>query len=215
VAAATEHISVIKACEFNVLFDIGSNRGQFALIARSLKSELELYCFEPQVNAFEILNKVFSKQDGFTSFNKGVGSVEGRRAIFVARSDDSSSYLQPSQEQILLSRSSRISNTIETEIMVLDQFIHIIRPKDLVFLKIDVQGFEYEVLLGGHNFLQHVEYIYCESSFVELYLGQKLFSEISCHLSEYGFVVKGFFNEIYNSDGELIQADILFQKSKP
>jgi FkbM family methyltransferase len=214
VAAATEHIQVIKTCKFDILFDVGSNRGQFALIAKSLKPEIQIFCFEPQVEAFKILNRIFANQEGFNSFNKGLGSVECRREIFVAKSDDSSSYLQPSQKQILLSKSSLISDKIETEITVLDQFIHFIDPKDAVFVKIDVQGFEYEVLLGGHDFFQHVYYIYCECSFIELYLGQKLFSDISYHLNQYGFIVKDILNKTYNSLGELVQADILFQRNK-
>lgn len=214
VAGATEHFQVIKACKFNVLFDIGSNKGQFALVTRNLKPDIHLYCFEPQLVAFKTLNRIFANQHGFISFNKGLGSVECRRKILTAKSDDSSSYLQPSEKQILLSQSSSITSTQETEITVLDRFTHFIDPKDSVFIKIDVQGFEYEVLVGGHNFLNHVQYVYCECSFIELYLGQKLFSDIHFLLSQYGFIVKDILNKTYNSEGELAQADILFQKNK-
>ena len=41
-------------------------------------------------------------------------------------------------------------------------------------LKLDVQGFEFEALLGCESILSSFEAIYCECSFVELYHGQKL-----------------------------------------
>ena len=80
-------------------------------------------------------------------------------------------------------------------------------------LKLDVQGFELEALQGCESLLSEFEWVYCECSFVELYLGQKLVSDVIEWLSKKKFRIKGVFNPSYDNKGSVIQADFLFQRS--
>lgn len=76
-------------------------------------------------------------------------------------------------------------------------------------LKIDVQGFEYEVIQGIGALVEAIEWIYAEVSLIELYEGQKLFDEIAALLAAMGYGSAGLFNE-FHRDGKLVQADALF-----
>jgi hypothetical protein len=87
--------------------------------------------------------------------------------------------------------------------------------KGPVLLKIDVQGFEGEVLKGCEDMLSHINWIYCEASFVELYQGQPLAHEIIIWLAERGFSLAGV--EVGPGmafEGRAVQADFLFSKMK-
>jgi FkbM family methyltransferase len=51
----------------------------------------------------------------------------------------------------------------------------------------DLQGAEYEALIGMGDMLENVQAIYAEVEFQEIYTGQKLFSELKKFLEENGF----------------------------
>src|SRR3546814_6948519 len=53
-----------------------------------------------------------------------------------------------------------------------------------VLLKIDVQGFEYEVLEGLGALRDAIRWIFVEVSFVELYQGQRLSADVETLLQE-------------------------------
>ncbi len=79
-------------------------------------------------------------------------------------------------------------------------------------LKIDVQGFELEVLKGAHQLLPQIDAVYVEASDVELYQGQALIAEIKSLLTEAGFRVVGSFNPQFHQ-GQRVQADWLFMQA--
>jgi FkbM family methyltransferase len=60
-------------------------------------------------------------------------------------------------------------------------------------IKIDTQGTEYEILLGAARTLRERTMFVCvEVSFCELYVGQKLFSDVELLLRQHGFAFYGF-----------------------
>jgi hypothetical protein len=79
-------------------------------------------------------------------------------------------------------------------------------------LKIDVQGFELEVLKGATVLLPELDAVYVEASDVALYEGQALNAEIERFLVDSGFRVDGHFNAQFHQ-GQRIQADWLFRRA--
>ncbi|HEB94406.1 MAG TPA: FkbM family methyltransferase, partial [Gammaproteobacteria bacterium] len=77
-------------------------------------------------------------------------------------------------------------------------------------LKIDVQGFEMEVLRGCEELLRRFQYVYVECSFVELYAGQAFADEIIAFLRERNFILDGVYNPCYDKNGRAVQADFFF-----
>lgn len=135
-----------------------------------------------------------------------LGEGEGSATIHVASREDSSSLL-PLDRQRDLFHMDEIA-TFEVAVRRLDEVLPIGMPTPIL-LKIDVQGFEYEVLKGAHTFLKNVEWIYVEASFVELYEGQKLANEVSELLESYGFTMAAQHNTTFRN-GKPVQADLLF-----
>jgi hypothetical protein len=79
-------------------------------------------------------------------------------------------------------------------------------------LKIDVQGFELEVLKGASALLPEIDAIYVEVSYIELYEGQALHGEIERCLEHAGYRPDGRFN-LHRHQGEPVQADRLFRRT--
>ena len=77
----------------------------------------------------------------------------------------------------------------------------------VILLKLDVQGAEDKVLKGAEKFLEAVDIILTEVSFVELYKDAILFNDMFHILEAHGFDVYGFENVSQSlNDGSFLQA---------
>ena len=81
------------------------------------------------------------------------------------------------------------------------------------FLKLDVQGYELEVIGGAPEAMAEVKVLEAELSFKELYRGQPLFSECLELLRSTGFILVGL-EPVLNhpATGELLQVNGLFHR---
>jgi hypothetical protein len=79
------------------------------------------------------------------------------------------------------------------------------------FVKIDTQGFEWQVLDGMSESLPGVTGILCETSLVPLYEGQRLWTDVIKRLETAGFTlwtIQQGFNDA--RDGRTLQLDAIF-----
>jgi hypothetical protein len=130
----------------------------------------------------------------------------------VSRWDVSSSLLPFSQAQhdnfLLTEEASK--ETVETT--TLDRCIDDRMIQDAALLKLDVQGFELSALQGCTLLLERFRYVYVEASFIELYVGQALATEVIDFLFGRGFRLVCVANLSYGASARPIQADFLFSK---
>ena len=93
--------------------------------------------------------------------------------------------------------------------ILLCQVICTVEP--LPFLKIDTQGYEWQVLDGARESLSQCQGVLCELSLVPLYEGQCLWMEMIQRLESGGFTLwsiqKGFTDL---RDGRTLQVDAIF-----
>ncbi len=75
--------------------------------------------------------------------------------------------------------------------------------QDCDFLKIDVQGGELDVLLGGHSVVEKASAIHCEVEFDEVYSGQPLAADIHSRLRSAGFELIDLVSAGYNSTRDI------------
>lgn len=214
VAAGVEHKSILQLLDdCKTVVDIGANRGQFALIANHCFPTANIISFEPLPNPASIFQKIFPNSDYVRLHNVAIGPVSGESAMHLSARDDSSSLLPISSLQEKIFPGTGEVGEVVVRTATLDE---IIAEKDIVapaLLKLDVQGFELDCLQGCESLLHKFKYIYCECSFMELYSGQKLAADVIEWLSCKGFRIKGMYNPAYDSQGQTVQADFLFQRN--
>jgi len=81
-------------------------------------------------------------------------------------------------------------------------------------VKIDVQGFELEVLEGAVDTLKQAEIVILEVSLFQFYKSSPTFAEVIRYMNEKKFSVYDIFNGAYRPiDDALGQVDILFVKT--
>lgn len=212
VAASVEHRAALHSFDCHTVVDIGANRGQFALAARGLYPEAQIFSFEPLVEPAEKFKRVFEHDSQVRLFGVAVGAHSATSAIHISARDDSSSLLPIGKEQNRIFPGTQEVCSREVDVCRLDDMLSDEEVVSPALLKLDVQGFELEVLRGCEQLLPCFSWIYCECSFVELYEGQSLADEVIAWLRERGVVLRGVYNMSYDSDGKAVQADFLFRQ---
>lgn len=210
VMGGVEHRPALSR-SIKTLVDIGANRGQFALAARAI-SGAKVFSFEPLPQVAAIFKKVFSDDGSVILYVSAIGEKVEKKIIHLSARDDSSSLLEIGYAQSQLFPGTHEVGTLEIDVAPLEHFISatdIVRP---AMLKLDVQGFELQALVGCASLIDSFDYIYCECSFVELYKGQKLAAEVIDYLSSLDFALSGMYNPSYDSAGNCIQADLFFKR---
>ncbi len=213
VAAGAEHSTMFRhLSDLSDILDVGANRGQFALAARTFFPEARIRSFEPLEGPAQIFRQVFSSDPLVTLHQIAVGPEEGSLIIHVSRADDSSSLLPISRLQVKLFPGTEEKSLQTVAVKPLDAILttrDVFRP---ALLKIDVQGFEREVLKGSLSLLSCFSYVYVECSFMELYEGQALAHEIISFLNGFGFILSGIYNLSHDKNGRALQGDFLFSQ---
>lgn len=210
VLAAVEHAFVLK-CPYSVVVDVGANKGQFALAVRSFQPQARVLSFEPLSGPLGKLRAVFANDDHVETYQCCLGSSSGEFEFNVSKRDDSSSLLKMSERQVANYPGTELDRTQKVQVRRLDEVLSAPMLQGAALLKIDVQGFELEVLKGCGDLLNLFSAVYCECSFVSLYAQQAVASEVIAYLASRGFSIAGLYNCAYDQDGQCIQADILFE----
>lgn len=212
VAPAIEHVSLLRYLPFDFVVDVGANRGQFSLVCRRINPAAKIVAFEPLPAPARIYRALFADDPNIRLCEAALGTIKGRMPMHVSARDDSSSLLPIAQAQ-----NDNYPGTGEVGIheVAVTTLPDALLPAEMGrrnLLKIDVQGFELEVLRSAEPLLPRFSWVYVECSYIPLYEGQALAEEIVAYLRDRGFTLSGRFNPSYTrADGRLLQADLLFE----
>jgi FkbM family methyltransferase len=209
-----QFVKQLESRQVDVVFDVGANSGQYATGLRRAAYKGRIISFEPLSEPFSILESKTSTDPLWDCQRCALGDVDGTISINVAGNAGQSSSVLP----MLKSHQDAFppANYIGTEdvpIYRLDSLApEILRPTDVTFLKIDVQGFEKQVLAGSKSMVNdRCVGMQLELSFLPLYEGGMLIREALDLVYSLGFTLTGLlpcFLEARN--GRMLQADGIF-----
>ena len=138
-----------------IIFDVGANVGDWSkfLIKTLPKNNYTLHLFEPTSNSYKALKKNLQKNNNLFFHPIGLGLKNESNTIY---------YDHIGQGSASISGKGKYSETIE--LMTLDTFCEQNGINSIDFLKIDVQGYEYNILKGADKMLagNHIKCIQFE-----------------------------------------------------
>jgi FkbM family methyltransferase len=160
-----------------ILIDVGANIGEYSKKLSAKFPQSHIYSFEALPSTFAILEKNLSGIKNITSINKALGSKQEERTIFTDGPGSG-----------LTSFYSFGKNQTESivSVITLDQFCQEHQIKTIDFLKIDVEGFEMEVLKGAKKMIDSKKILNIQFEFGGNHLGGgNSFYEVYEFLSNY------------------------------
>jgi FkbM family methyltransferase len=211
VAATLEHQSAYVAREMRTVIDVGANRGQFTLFALERFPRARIFAFEPLPASARVLEAVTARDKARVMvFRTAIGPVSGTTPFFVSSREDSSSVLEIGENQERVFPGTCVKEVVTIPMETLDRLL---RPEDLLrpcLLKVDVQGYEFEVLTGARTTLMCVDELLVEASFIKLYCNQRLASDVIRLLLDAGFCPVAIYDMVSDANGVPVQADFHF-----
>ena len=211
VAPAIEHAPLLRQLAFDFVVDVGANRGQFSLVCRRVKPDAKIVGFEPLPEPARIYRALFADDPGIRLCEAALGPASGKTVMHISARDDSSSLLPIARAQTDNYPGSGEVGTQDVAVTTLPEAVSLQELGARNLLKIDVQGFELEVLKSAGPLLPRFAWIYVECSYLPLYEGQPLADEVIAFMLAQGFVLSGRYNiSFIAGTGQPLQADLLF-----
>ena len=191
--------------------DIGANVGQFGVDMRRHGFSGQIISYEPVKEAYEILASTITKHKPWRAFQIGIGSAESSQNINVSGNDGlSSSLLAMGKVHLDNFPKSVTVSSQKVSVSTLDKQLEVLGiDPGKILLKLDVQGYEAEVLKGAAKSLSKIPLCFLEVSIVPLYEGEITLLPILNLLSESGHEVIDVFRGVKTKKGQLLQLDIL------
>lgn len=186
------------------IIDVGANEGQFAFMARYCWPSAQIDCYEPDPSAYEKLSDFYTKEKKIQINNYALGSSSQTLKLNLGQTSATNSFL--------VERNKLLKTSIDVSVKTINE---IYAQKDLSnsLLKLDVQGYELEVLKGSSNVLDKISFILAEISLAEIFECGPQFFDIWQFLNEYGYVYHTIIDQYRDPETEkILQMDILFSK---
>jgi len=145
-----EHLS-----DKDVFYDIGANVGAYSLVAASIYKDVKIYSFEPSIFTFPVLCKNIHSNDMgglidpvcLVLFNKSGYYDFSYSGIGPGIANNSAKIIKDAQYNV----DSIIK--IKQQFVTLDDFVKLDNVLFPNFIKLDVDGVEYQILQGGTSVL--------------------------------------------------------------
>ena len=186
-----------------LVFDVGAFRGDFAQMTLAIWPSARVACFEPLPYGREQIRELRQRLPSIDLHETLVGSVE-KAGVEMHVAKTSSSLLRDAHNEtfpVEIFPQTTLDKTIR------DSYAG--RAPEL--LKLDVQGFELEVLKGCKASLGGVRVILTELSLLDLHENVPLLHELVGWLGERGFVAYDICGMTRRPlDNALWQADMIF-----
>jgi len=186
-----ELLDLANAIGMDVVYDVGANVGTWTLLALATNPHVRVEAFEPLPQHHAGFARNVNGAPAVTLHPIALGSANGTAAMHVTDYSDASSLLPLADASRVDFQLEEISQ-VDVSVRRLDDYRaeRGLPPPDLI--KLDVQGYELEVLKGAPECLRTAKVVLSEVSFLEYYHGQCLFHDLVAYLAGFDLLVSAF-----------------------
>lgn len=201
-----EHLAYSRLQEIGLqpvaIFDIGAYHGDWSRGARVVFPAAKIVMVEAQAELQPILHKVADE----------IGNASVHTAVLAADQGDVTFYTMGTGSSMRAERSNAVRQAATLRATTLNEVWHAEEMLDgPIFVKIDVQGAELEVLRGGGELLQQAEWVQLEVALLSYNEEAPQLREVCNFMADRGFFateVTGF----SRPQRHLVQIDMLFAR---
>ncbi len=201
----------------SLVLDVGANAGIYGRELRRSGYGGRMVSFEPLSGAYAALAAHAALDGRWEAVNMALGAAAGTAELNVAANSWSSSLRPMLDTHVNAAPDSRYVGRERVRVETLDAVLgRWAGPDDRVWLKIDTQGHERDVLAGAEHSLPRIDTVELEMSPVGLYEGEMLFTEMFDWLVSRGFACVHLQPGLYDqADERLLSLDGVFHRIRP
>jgi FkbM family methyltransferase len=219
-SALAGHLRVLlKRLRPDCVIDVGGNTGQFGRLLRGLGYRGWIVSFEPVRQSFDRLENFTSGDPRWRVHRLAIGSIPETRRMNVSAMSEFSSFRTPTTFSLERFRGeSEVQHVEDVRVVRLDdceaECLQGI-PSSRLFLKVDTQGWDLEVLRGAAHLIDRCEVLQVELSLIPVYRGVPMYVETLGYVSRLGFSPTGFFPITRDEFSRLIEVDCVLVRTLP
>lgn len=206
----------VNSIPFDSLFDIGANTGQYAKSIFNQGFTGNVISFEPLSGAHEILKSNASKNKNWIVHDRcAIGESNKEIEINLSKNSVSSSILPIKSSHTTAAPESVYISKEKVKLITLDSIFEMYASKNKGnYLKIDTQGYEYNVIQGSSYCMKYMNAVEIELSTTNLYEQSKLYNYYFNFFDEAGFTLWSIDQVFFpnQTDNRLLQFDAIFIK---
>ena len=159
------------------VIDIGAHKGEFAQNALKIKGVEKVISFEPQKKIYEILNQKFLNNNKVNINNFALSNKVEKKLMKINKMTATSTLNQEINndslyfkfKSLLLYQKNSIISEEEINTTTFDIFFNDRTFDQNTLLKIDTEGYEYQVLQGSSAKITEVKYVLIENQYSQMY----------------------------------------------
>lgn len=198
----------LRLFDINLVLDVGANDGGFVRLLRGIGYRGRIVSFEPNREVFLSLSEQFRADKAWEGRNIALGSKSDTLTFNVVTDSQMSSFLTPIRPII--------AESYEVDIRRLDSmFTELVSLTDAprIFLKLDTQGYDVEVVRGAGKYVDDVLILQSEISIKPLYHNMPHYLDALNYYESLGFKLLDFMHGCRNRKfADMIEYDCLMAR---
>ena len=177
--------------------DVGAHYGETIKILKKNFNIKKIYSFEASPINFNILEKnfpdnlldveIYNIALGAHSSESYINQTIESSSSTINSINKNSKYLDRKLKVLKIKNEDLVIKKIPIKIISLDEFIETKKIQNIDILKIDTEGYEFNILKGIKKNYQIIKMIYFEHHYDDMILKNYKFSQINKLLNDYGF----------------------------
>jgi FkbM family methyltransferase len=207
---------ILSSRPFELVVDVGAHVGQFGMLMRSLGYTGDILSFEPVSATFSRLSAAAAFDKQWVTQKVALGSEPGSMAINITARTTFSSFLPiNSTGRSAFGEMVAIKDTETVDVKTLDRVLAELSYDGArnIFLKLDTQGYDQEVIEGSAKTLPVVTALLSEVSVRPIYDGMVHWTDAISAYERLGFEVTGLFPVIRDSAMRVVEFDCVMTRA--
>lgn len=214
---AVRLVTILQSESFSTFIDVGANTGQTWELLRKFGYRGKIISIEPLSECHDLLTKKSQGDpDWIIAPRCALSDKEGEIEILVSEGSSLSSVREPTGTMSGALPKVRAESKEKVPLHRLDKLLREeVEASGRVFLKIDAQGHDMEVLRGAEGVIDRIDGVKIEMSLLPLYEGETLYLDILKYLDSKGFSPRLLVDVGYSKKlGRQLQIDGTFVRDR-
>jgi len=206
---------LFRELEINCVLDVGAHFGEYGDWLRNNDYKGFIVSFEPVEESFHVLRQRCAGDRRRRAIHLALGSTNGSAQINVAAGSDLTSFRQLSEFGTTTYTSGVVTRQETVQVRRLDQIFEAVTahvPNPRVYLKMDTQGWDLEVLRGAQGCLNRILALQSEMAVQHLYTNSPDFREAISEFERSGFSISGLFSVGHDAQGRMVEFDCVMRR---
>lgn len=189
--------TLLRELEIDCVIDVGAHEGEFSGFLRDLDYTGQILSFEPVRASFELLTRTRSSDKSWRGYNVALGAEDGELEMNIYSGSVFNSFLKPAEDASQrFGESTKVVGVEKVPVRRLESVIDEVlaeRPHARLFLKMDTQGYDLQVVRGAGRRLDAIRALQTELAARSTYAGMPTLPEALGELASLGFELTGMF----------------------